>query len=56
MRPSAALRRKRGLWGDVRYVFTAVFGVRRARRELEELEHRQELRQTSRKRHKTTFV
>jgi hypothetical protein len=55
LRPSAALRRKRGLWGDVRYVFTAVFGVRRARRELEELEHRQELRQTSRKRHLVTL-
>jgi prefoldin subunit 5 len=55
LRPSAALRRKRGLLGDVRYVFTAVFGVRQSRRELAELEHRQELRQTSRKRHLVTL-
>jgi chromosome segregation ATPase len=36
-------------------VFTAVFGVRQSRRELAELEHRQELRQTSRKRHLVTL-
>lgn len=55
LRPSAALRRKRGLAGDVRYVFTALFGVRRSRRELAELEHRQSLRQTSRRRHLVTL-
>lgn len=55
LRPSAALRRKRGLAGDVRYVFTALFGVRASRRELAELEHRQGLRQTSRKRHLVTL-
>jgi hypothetical protein len=55
LRPSAALRRKRGLLGDVRYVFTALFGVRRSRRELVELEHRQSLRQTSRRRHLVTL-
>jgi hypothetical protein len=55
LRPSAALRRKRGIAGDVRYVFTAVFGVRRSRRELAELEHRQGLRQTSRRRHLVTL-
>ncbi len=55
LRPSAALRRKRGLAGDVRYVFTAMFGVRRSRRELAELEHRQSLRQTSRRRHLITL-
>jgi hypothetical protein len=55
LRPSAALRRKRGVAGDVRYVFTAVFGVRQSRRELAELEHRQGLRQTSRRRHLVTL-
>jgi predicted nucleic acid-binding Zn-ribbon protein len=55
LRPSAALRRKRGLAGDVRYVFTVLFGVRTSRRELGELEHRQSLRQTSRRRHLITL-
>jgi hypothetical protein len=55
LRPSAALRRKRGVAGDVRYVFTAMFGVREARRELAELERRQGLRQTSRRRHLITL-
>src|SRR5690606_15637517 len=55
LRRSAALRRKRGLYGDVRYVFTALLGVRRGRRELAELEHRQEVRATSRKRHLITL-
>lgn len=55
LRPSAALRRKRGAAGDVRYVFTALFGVRESRRELAELEHRQGLRQTSRRRHLVTL-
>ncbi|HEY5944478.1 MAG TPA: hypothetical protein VIV40_03265, partial [Kofleriaceae bacterium] len=40
---------------DVRYVFTALFGVRESRRELAELEHRQGLRQTSRRRHLVTL-
>jgi chromosome segregation ATPase len=55
LRPSAALRRKRGLYGDVRYVFTALFGVRRSKQEVAELEHRQNLRQTSRRRHLVTL-
>jgi hypothetical protein len=55
LRKTAALRRKRGLAGDVRYVFTAVFGVRRARRELAELEQRQSVRHTSRRRHLVTL-
>lgn len=55
LRPSAALRRKRGLWGDVRYVFTVLFGVRATRRELAELQRRQEVRQTSRRRHLITL-
>ncbi len=55
LRPTAALRRKRGIGGDVRYVFTAIFGVRRTRHELAELEDRQLLRQTSRRRHLVTL-
>ena len=55
LRPSAALRRKRGVLGDVRYVFTALFGARASRREIAELEHRQGLRQTSRRRHLVTL-
>jgi prefoldin subunit 5 len=51
LRPAAALRRQRGLFGDVRYVFTASLGIRRMRAELGELEARQEVRQTSRRRH-----
>ncbi|MGE5182421.1 MAG: hypothetical protein ACM31C_10185, partial [Acidobacteriota bacterium] len=55
LRSYAALRRQRGLVGDVRYVFTALFGVRSSRRELAELEHRQTVRQTSRRRHLVTL-
>jgi prefoldin subunit 5 len=55
LRNSAALRRKRGFGGDLRYVATVMFGVRRARRELVELEARQELRQQSRKRYLVTL-
>ena len=55
LRATAALRRKRGLLGDVRYVFTALGGVRRSRKELTELERRQGLRQISRKRHLVTL-
>lgn len=55
LRPSAALRRKRGVMGDVFYVFTALGGVRRSKRELAELEHRREVRQNSRRRHLVTL-
>jgi len=55
LRRASALRRKRGLYGDVRYVFTALLGVRRSRRELAESERRQELRATSRRRHLVTL-
>jgi len=55
LRRTAALRRKRGIVGDVFYVFTALGGVRRSRRELGELEHRREVRLTSRKRHLVTL-
>ncbi len=55
LRTYAALRRKRGIAGDVRYVFTALFGVRSSRRELVALEERQQIRQTSRRRHLVTL-
>ncbi|MBA2543346.1 MAG: hypothetical protein H0V17_27140 [Deltaproteobacteria bacterium] len=55
LRAQAALRRKRGLGGDMRYVLTVLFGVRKARTELVALEARQELRQQSRRRHLVTL-
>ena len=55
LRKHAALRRQRGLVGDVRYVFTAMHGVRRSRRELGELEQKQTVRQASRRRHLVTL-
>jgi hypothetical protein len=55
LRSASMLRRKRGIAGDVKYVFTALFGVRQARKELGVLEDRQALRQTSRKRHLVTL-
>ncbi|HEX7704732.1 MAG TPA: hypothetical protein VF403_28520, partial [Kofleriaceae bacterium] len=56
LRAAAMLRRKRGAMGDVRYVFTALFGLRAAKKELGKLEDRQLLRQTSRKRHLVTLA
>lgn len=55
LRTGATFRRKRGVLGDVRYVATAVFGVRRARRELGELETKQAQREASRRRHLITL-
>jgi hypothetical protein len=55
LRAASMLRRKRGIAGDVTYVFTALFGAREARREVAALEARQTLRQTSRKRHLVTL-
>ncbi len=55
LRAAAMLRRKRGIWGDVRYVFTAAFGLRAAKKETDDLEGRQKLRQTSRRRHLVTL-
>lgn len=55
LRSISALRRKRGLLGDVRYVFTAVMGMRRARRELAELDRKQELRNAERKKYLVTL-
>lgn len=50
LRTIAALRRQRGWFGDVRYVATVMFGVRRSRRELAELEEKQQARQQERER------
>lgn len=55
LRTAAMLRRKRGAMGDARYVFTALLGLRAAKKELTTLEDRQVLRQTSRKRHLVTL-
>ena len=55
LRTVAQLRRQRGLFGDVRYVSTALFGVRRARRELVDLETKQATRQASRRRYLVTL-
>ena len=55
LRTVAALRRQRGRFGDVRYVATVMFGVRRSRRELSELELKQEARQTERERYLVTL-
>ncbi len=55
LRAGATLRRKRGVGGDVRYVATALFGVRRASRELVTLEGRQTSLLISRKRHLVTL-
>jgi hypothetical protein len=55
LRTIAALRRKRGVVGDVFYVFTALGGVRRSKRELVQLEHRREVRTASRRRHLVTL-
>jgi hypothetical protein len=55
LRAHAMLRRKRGVMGDVWYVFTALVGLRSAKKELVKLEHDQTVRQTSRKRHLVTL-
>lgn len=55
LRTVAQLRRQRGLWGDVRYVATAMFGVRRSRKELVELEAKQAARQAERRRYLVTL-
>jgi prefoldin subunit 5 len=55
LRAHATLRRKRGIGGDVRYVVTVLFGVRKARRELDVLEGQQATRQKSRARHLLTL-
>lgn len=55
LRRTAALRRQRGLLGDVRYVFTALFGVRRAKGELADLERKQALRSSERRKYLVTL-
>jgi predicted nucleic acid-binding Zn-ribbon protein len=55
LRATATLRRKRGLAGDVQYVFTVLFGVRRSRAEVAELTALQTTRQQSRRRHLVTL-
>jgi hypothetical protein len=55
LRSGAALRRMRGPGGDLRYVLTVLMGVRRARRELETLDKKQDLRMQSRRRHLITL-
>ncbi len=55
LRPQAMLRRKRGIGGDMKYVLTVLFGVRKTRIELDILEAKQELRQQSRRRHLITL-
>jgi len=55
LRAHAMLRRKRGVMGDVWYVFTALLGLRSAKKELARLEHQQLTRQSSRKRHLVTL-
>lgn len=55
LRTISALRRKRGLMGDVFYVSTALFGVRRSKTELVALEQRREARTAERRRHLVTL-
>lgn len=55
LRSSAALPRKRGIAGDIRYVATVVFGVRAANRELAALEAQQATRQKARRHHLVTL-
>ena len=55
LRTTAALRRKRGVMGDVFYVSTAVFGMRRAKGELAAIETRMEARMAELKRHLVTL-
>ena len=55
LRTVAQLRRQRGLFGDVRYVSTALFGVRRARQEVIDLEAKQTTRQAERRRYLVTL-
>jgi hypothetical protein len=55
LRTPAALPRRRGLLGDVRYVATVVLGLRAVKRELVEIEARQATRQQSRRHHLITL-
>jgi predicted nucleic acid-binding Zn-ribbon protein len=55
LRSPAALPRRPGIAGDLRYPATVVFGLRRARRELAAIEIRQVTRQQSRRHHLVTL-
>lgn len=55
LRSSAALPRRRGAAGDLRYIATVIIGLRRARRELAEVTARQTTRQQSRRHHLVTL-
>jgi predicted nucleic acid-binding Zn-ribbon protein len=55
LRSAATLPRQRGIAGDIRYIATVVFGVRKANRELAALEARQATRQQSRRHHLITL-
>lgn len=52
----AMLPRTRGILGDIRYVATVLFGVRRVKRELQAAEAKQLLRLASRQHHLTTLA
>lgn len=53
LRHAPSLPRRRGLWGDLRYVFTVWLGVRRAKKELALREREQSEREATRRRHLT---
>lgn len=55
LRTIAQLQRRRGVGGDMRYVLTTIFGLRRARRELAGLEAKEATLQQSRRRHLMTL-
>lgn len=55
LRHAPSLPRRRGLWGDMRYVFTVWLGGRRSRRELAGLEKEQLEREQTRRRHLTAI-
>jgi hypothetical protein len=55
LRTMAALRRRPGIIGDLRYVATVVLGLRSAARELAELEGQQAKRQQSRRHHQVAL-
>jgi len=55
LRTMAALRRRPGITGDLRYVATVVLGLRSAARELAELEGQQAKRQQSRRHHQVAL-
>lgn len=55
LRHTPSLPRRRGAWGDFRYVFTVWLGTRRAKRELRKLEAEQQEREKTRRRHLITI-